>query len=1199
MVKQLNPSNKLSLGTKVTALAIALSVLPVLSIGIADYIVVKQALKPEIGGSFSARRDTNDDSRSNERLVRGSLPRNQDQLVQDLTLVLWGTGVGVSAVLAGIAGAVLTKRTIKPVIESTEALKKLGKREFNTRLNVEGEDEIAVLGSSINQMADQFEAFLEEQKASLEQLQVYADTVNAASKGDRQFIFDRTVREALRQLSVDRVVVYGFEPDWSGTIVAEAIESSWPRALSDKITDPCIPRKILEEYRRGRIVAISSVQTTNYCAAHLELLARLQVKASLVVPIVSGNVLVGLLVAHQCSGIRDWQQSEIDFLKELAAQVGISLSSLTLATQKSAEAERIQRWKNLTPRIRSSLNQDEILKTTVSELRSALNLDRAVICGFDNDNSGTIIAESVALGWFQTLSKTLRAPFQEEDMEELTRREPLRTVDNISQANLAEWEYAIMEQLQVKGYMMATIIRGEKVYGWLCAHSLAKPRIWLDAEINLFAEVASQLGLALDQADLLKQRAVAAEQAQKLNQITLRMRKSLDQQEIFSAAVNGTREALAVERTLVYLLDENWHGTFVAESLGGGGKSALGEKISAQCFAHEYVEKYTKGGIHALENIHEAGLSQCHLELLELFQIQANLVVPILVEEQLIGLLSAHQCSDSRVWQEIEVNFFRQVAIQMGFAIEQASLLKKQAKATEQAQQLNEITSSIRELLKVEDIYNAAITGVRKTLNTDRAVVYLFDDNWRGTIVAEVVGREWPKSLGANIADPCFANRYVEKYQRGRVKAVENIYKAGLTECYLDQLEPFQVQANLVAPILSEGKLLGLLVTHQCSGTRRWQESEINFFKQVATQIGFALEQVTLLASREQALVDAEAVSQEQRQQKEALQLQLLELLSDVEGAARGDLTVRADVTAGEIGTVADFFNAVIESLRGIVTQVKDAATQVNTSLSNNEGAIYQLSEDALKQAEETTRTLDSVEQMTRSIQEVAENARQAAAVAHTASTTAETGGLAMERSVENILSLRETVAQTAKKVKRLGESSQQISKVVSLINQIALQTNLLAINAGIEAARAGEEGQGFAVVAEEVGELAARSAAATKEIEQIVENIQQGTAEVVEAMELGTAQVVEGTHLVEDAKQSLGQIVEVSKQIDQLVQSIKNATVSGAQTSQTVTDLMKDIASVSERTSNSTKEISRSLQETVGIAQELQASVGTFNVGE
>jgi methyl-accepting chemotaxis protein len=178
-----------------------------------------------------------------------------------------------------------------------------------------------------------------------------------------------------------------------------------------------------------------------------------------------------------------------------------------------------------------------------------------------------------------------------------------------------------------------------------------------------------------------------------------------------------------------------------------------------------------------------------------------------------------------------------------------------------------------------------------------------------------------------------------------------------------------------------------------------------------------------------------------------------------------------------------------------------------------------------------------------------------------------------------------------------LGESSQQISKVVALINQIALQTNLLAINAGIEAARAGAERQSFAVVAKEVAELADRSAAATKEIEQIVENIQFETTQVVEAMEVGTTQVVEGTHLVEDAKQSLSRILEVSRQIDQLVASISVAAVSQAQTSQAVTDLMKEMVQVSEQTSTSSQEISGSLQQTVAVAQQLQASVEVFKV--
>jgi methyl-accepting chemotaxis protein len=278
---------------------------------------------------------------------------------------------------------------------------------------------------------------------------------------------------------------------------------------------------------------------------------------------------------------------------------------------------------------------------------------------------------------------------------------------------------------------------------------------------------------------------------------------------------------------------------------------------------------------------------------------------------------------------------------------------------------------------------------------------------------------------------------------------------------------------------------------------------------------------------------------------------------------------------------------------------VKKAAGQVNISVDENAGAIRELADEALKQAQEINRTLDSVEQMTLSIQAVAGSANQAAEVARTAFTTAEAGGLAMDRTVESIVDLRDTVTEAATQVKLLGASTQQISKVVSLINQIALQTNVLAINASIEASRAGEAGRGFTVVAEEIGQLASKSAAATKEIEQIVESIQLETNKVVRSMELGNNQVIEGANFVEDSKLSLGRILEESHQIYQLVQSISSATVSQAQTAQAVTNLMKEIATASEGTSEYSRQISNSLERTVEVAQQLQVSVGTFKVGE
>ncbi|MEH2169506.1 MAG: methyl-accepting chemotaxis protein [Nostoc sp.] len=519
----------------------------------------------------------------------------------------------------------------------------------------------------------------------------------------------------------------------------------------------------------------------------------------------------------------------------------------------------------------------------------------------------------------------------------------------------------------------------------------------------------------------------------------------------------------------------------------------------------------------------------------------------------------------------------------------------------EGAKLLADITLRIRRSLKTEEIYHAAVKEVQRILKTDRVIIYsLNPDTLAGVVVAESITGNWPEMLGVQIDHPYFREHYLETYGDGEVQAVANIHQDQSlknADGYIQLLEKFAVKGNLIVPILAQEKLLGLLIAHHCETPRVWQQPEMDLFQQIATQVGYALEQAKLLEEIEKIRNVAVTGSNEEWQENEILQQQLLQLLNDVEGAARGDLTVRADVTAGEIGTVADFFNSIVESLRDIVTQVKQAAIHVNSAIGSNEGAIRHLAEEALTQAAEINHTLDAVDQMTQSMKAVAESAEKAAFIANHAAHTATKSGHAMDLTVQNILSLRETVGETAKKVKRLGESSQQISRVVSLINQIAIQTNLLAINAGIEAARAGEEGQGFAVVAEEVGELAVRSAAATQEIEQIVENIQRETSEVVQAMEIGTTQVVEGTRIVEEAKQSLSQILDVSCQIDSLVQSISTATASQVETSQSVSQLMKDIAAISQRTSDSSHQVSQSLQQTVDISQQLQETVEAFKV--
>ncbi len=342
---------------------------------------------------------------------------------------------------------------------------------------------------------------------------------------------------------------------------------------------------------------------------------------------------------------------------------------------------------------------------------------------------------------------------------------------------------------------------------------------------------------------------------------------------------------------------------------------------------------------------------------------------------------------------------------------------------------------------------------------------------------------------------------------------------------------------------------------------------------------------------------EAQRRAEETEQAKEDLQRQVIRLLDDVEGAARGDLTVQATVTADVLGAVADAFNLTIQSLREIVRQVKEAAEQVNKGSTDSELFARNQSSEALRMAEELAVTLNSVQMMTESIERVAENAREAEEVARSSSVTALKGGKAVERTVAGIFQIRETVSETARKVKRLAEASQEISKIVLLISQIAERTNQLALNATIQAAKAGEAGRGFAVVADEVRQLADRSGKSLKEIEQIVLQIQSETGSVMTAMEEGIQEVIDVTDRAEQAKTALEDIIQVSNRIDTLVRSITADTVEQRENSRAVAQVMQSVELTAQATSQESQRVAGALQSLVGIARGLLSSVERFRI--
>jgi methyl-accepting chemotaxis protein PixJ len=296
------------------------------------------------------------------------------------------------------------------------------------------------------------------------------------------------------------------------------------------------------------------------------------------------------------------------------------------------------------------------------------------------------------------------------------------------------------------------------------------------------AVLRSNINLMADQLQVLLQKEESeAAAARLLNQLSVRLREARSAQQLFSVAVTEARETLQADRAIVYLFDEQWKGTVVAESVAKGWKAALGDKIADPCFAERYVESYRRGRVSVITNVFEAGLTECHLGQLIPYGIRANLVVPILSNQKLLGLLIAHQCSGPRAWHETEVDFLAKFAIQVGYAYDQITVMEQQSTTARQANLLNRISSRIRETLRPKEIFNVATQETRDALQADRVIVYQFDEKWQGSVVSESIGRGWKASLGANIADPCFAERYVEPYRLGRVSATPNIYEAGLT----------------------------------------------------------------------------------------------------------------------------------------------------------------------------------------------------------------------------------------------------------------------------------------------------------------------------------------------------------------------------------------------------------------------------------
>ncbi len=374
-----------------------------------------------------------------------------------------------------------------------------------------------------------------------------------------------------------------------------------------------------------------------------------------------------------------------------------------------------------------------------------------------------------------------------------------------------------------------------------------------------------------------------------------------------------------------------------------------------------------------------------------------------------------------------------------------------------------------------------------------------------------------------------------------------------------------------------------------------WQDTQVLSLVDYLQGLGLEVQTLTQQIADLEAQRQTEA--QQQKQERLKMQESVINLLLDIEGAQRGDLTVRAKVDEGEMGSIADAFNATVRSLREIVLQVQAAANQVQVAALSSETSVQRLATEARTQAEAITNTLDSVSDITTSIQNVAQSAQEAAQIARQARESAQVGDQTMDSTVDSMENIRTSVAETSKRMKRLAESSQEVSKIVNIISGISEKTNLLAFNASIEAARAGENGQGFRVVADEVRRLAERVTDSAKEIEQLVTGIQQETADVLLQMETSTSQVVKGTQLVAQTKDTLQSLAAISQKIDAFLETISTSTVSQTEAALVVNETIQEVATIAKTTSSESEGVASSMQALVAVAEQLQNTVSRFQV--
>ncbi len=314
---------------------------------------------------------------------------------------------------------------------------------------------------------------------------------------------------------------------------------------------------------------------------------------------------------------------------------------------------------------------------------------------------------------------------------------------------------------------------------------------------------------------------------------------------------------------------------------------------------------------------------------------------------------------------------------------------------------------------------------------------------------------------------------------------------------------------------------------------------------------------------------------------------------------ASNDLSVEdmAVDSHDEIGQATAALNKMKNNLRRMIQSIAGTAEHVASASEQISSSATEQAHSAETQKDQATQVATAMQEMSATVLQVSENSNKAADSSRQAADTARQGGAIVEETLNKMRIIVGSVGATAKKMEELGKSSDQIGRIIGVIDDIADQTNLLALNAAIEAARAGEQGRGFAVVADEVRKLAERTTTATKEIAEMIKNIQDETKTAVVAMESGTKQVEEGVSSTAKAGDSLKEIIQMSEQVGEMIMHIATAATEQSSASEEINNNMEQIAKLVKESAVGAQQSAQACQDLSGLALDLQNMVGNFRL--